>query len=104
MSGRHEIETRREQITGLCHQHRVAQLFVFGSVLRDDFDPERSDIDFGVEFLPGTWQPWMGDYFELAQALEKLFQRPIDLGPLGAFKNEAVAHRVSMEQEQLYAA
>ena len=92
MSGRHEIETRREQITGLCHQHR------------DDFDPERSDIDFGVEFLPGTWQPWMGDYFELAQALEKLFQRPIDLGPLGAFKNEAVAHRVSVEQEQLYAA
>ena len=46
----------------------------------------------------------MGEYFELARALERLFQRRIDLGPLGAFKSEVIAHHVSKEQEQLYAA
>ena len=104
MSARHEIEAKLPALREICRDHQVARLFVYGSALRKDFDPERSDIDFGVEFLPGNWQPWMGEYFELARALEGLFHRRIDLGPLGAFKSEIIANRVSIEQEQLYAA
>jgi predicted nucleotidyltransferase len=37
-----------EQIAGLCQRHGIARLELFGSVLRDDFDPSRSDIDVPV--------------------------------------------------------
>lgn len=39
MSGREEIESRKDELLALCHEHRVARLQVFGSVLRDDFNP-----------------------------------------------------------------
>ena len=44
------IEQKREQLAELCRQHRVLRLTLFGSALREDFDPERSDLDFLVEF------------------------------------------------------
>ena len=47
-----QIEQKREQLAELCRQHRVQRLALFGSALREDFDPERSDLDFLVEFEP----------------------------------------------------
>ena len=68
MNGRHEIESRREQIEAICREHKVARLLVFGSVLREDFNPETSDIDFLVEFLPGVHKGWMWEFTELKMA------------------------------------
>jgi len=46
-----EIETHREQIAELCRRYGVKRLELFGSATRgSDFDPERSDIDFLIEF------------------------------------------------------
>jgi uncharacterized protein len=42
------------KIAEICRRHGIARLEVFGSVLRDDFDPARSDVDLLVEFLPGA--------------------------------------------------
>ncbi|WP_425432381.1 nucleotidyltransferase family protein [Granulicella pectinivorans] len=39
-------------MSSFCRQYRVRRFAVFGSAIRDDFDPERSDIDFRVEFKP----------------------------------------------------
>lgn len=39
-------------IADLCRRYRVARLELFGSATRKDFDPECSDYDFLVEFLP----------------------------------------------------
>ena len=41
-----------DQIASLCQRYGIAELSLFGSVLRDDFDPDRSDVDLLVEFLP----------------------------------------------------
>jgi len=44
----------RERIAKFCLTRGIRKLAVFGSVLREDFDFERSDIDVLVEFLPGA--------------------------------------------------
>jgi len=40
----------RHAVSELCQRHDVRRLSLFGSVLRDDFDPASSDIDVLVEF------------------------------------------------------
>jgi hypothetical protein len=49
----------------------VQWLRVFGSVLSDRFDPERSDIDFLVDFLPERGDVF-DDYFGLREALAEI--------------------------------
>ena len=44
------LEPYRQQIVALCRRFHVRRLEVFGSALRDDFNPARSDVDFLVEF------------------------------------------------------
>jgi len=44
------IENNREAIGRLCRLHGVRSLEAFGSILRDDFDAGRSDVDVLVEF------------------------------------------------------
>ncbi|UCC87797.1 MAG: nucleotidyltransferase family protein [Anaerolineales bacterium] len=42
----------KSRIVEFCRRHHIRQLALFGSVLREDFNPE-SDIDVLVEFEPG---------------------------------------------------
>ena len=44
------IDDHRAEIEVVCRQYHVRRLDVFGSVIRDDFDSDRSDVDFLVEF------------------------------------------------------
>ncbi len=104
MSGRHEIEQRREQIAQICREHQVARLMVFGSVLRDDFDPETSDIDLQVEFLPGVYKGWLAEYTDLKTAMEDLFGRKVDVIPATLRRNPYFKAAVERERELLYAA
>ena len=39
-------------VADFCHRHHIRKLSLFGSVLRDDFQPG-SDVDVLVEFKPG---------------------------------------------------
>ena len=49
------IAQNRSAIVRVCRQHGVRRLEVFGPAARGiDFDPERSDADFLVEFEPGS--------------------------------------------------
>ncbi len=48
-----EFANRKDEIVALGRRYRVSRLRVFGSAARGtDFDPERSDVDFLVEFEP----------------------------------------------------
>ncbi len=60
----------------LQKRYPVARLGLFGSIVRDDFDPERSDIDILVEL--NDEMNW--DYFDLVWELEGLFPgRKVDV-------------------------
>jgi hypothetical protein len=48
------IQIDREKIAEFCRARGIRKLSLFGSVLRDDFDPQRSDVDVLAEFAPGV--------------------------------------------------
>ena len=39
------IQFDRDRVVAFCRERGIVRLSVFGSVLRDDFDPAHSDID-----------------------------------------------------------
>lgn len=98
------IEEKREQIAALCRQYRVRRLALFGSALRDDFDPLRSDLDFVVEFEPLAPGTYANTYFGLIEALGGLFQRHIDLVEAGSVRNPYFQREIESHQVPLYAA
>jgi uncharacterized protein len=81
------IEQHRAEIGQLCRRYAVRRLEVFGSAARAvDFDPARSDADFPVEFEPESGQPPLEQFFGLADALEQLLGRKVDLLERGALE------------------
>jgi predicted nucleotidyltransferase len=50
------IQIDRAKIAEFCRGRGIRKLSLFGSVLRDDFDPARSDVDVLAEFVPGGAQ------------------------------------------------
>jgi uncharacterized protein len=78
-----EVQGQFRQVVEVCRRYPVQRLAVFGSALRDDFDPERSDVDFLVEFGPTSPEQHADAYFGLLAELEALFGRHVDLGPDG---------------------
>ncbi len=74
---RRNTDIPREKIAGFCRHWRISELALFGSVLRDDFDPA-SDVDILVTFEPGAdWS--LLDHVRMEQELEGLLGRKIDL-------------------------
>jgi uncharacterized protein len=99
-----KVEEKREQIVELCRKYRVCRLALIGSALRDDFDPQRSDLDFLVEFEPLPPGKYANSYFGLIGALERLFDRPVDLVESGSVRNPYFRQEIEAHQEILYAA
>jgi uncharacterized protein len=99
------IRDNSETIRAICERYRVKRLEVFGSTSAvTGFDPEKSDIDFLVEFLPLQWGEHADAYFGLLEALERLFQRHVDLVMPRAIKNPYFLESINKNREVLYAA
>ncbi|MEJ8835579.1 nucleotidyltransferase family protein [Ramlibacter sp. AN1133] len=96
------IEQKRTEIARVCRLHRVRRLEVFGSAARGiDFDPERSDADFLVEFEPGS-HPGLDTFFGLKDDLEALLRRKVDLLQARAVRNPYVLASINRAREVVY--
>ena len=98
------VQTNLEEIVRLCRRYQVRRLAAFGSILRPDFDPLRSDADFLVEFEPVPVADRMRNYLALREALSSLLSRPVDLIEDGAIQNPYILQSVARQQQVLYAA
>ena len=98
------IEPYHQEITALCQRHAVQRLELFGSALRDDFDPARSDLDFLVEFDPDTDANLFEAYFDLRRELAELLGRPVDLVMPSAIRNPYRRASIEANRELIYAA
>lgn len=94
----------RDAIAALCEKYGVRRLAVFGSAVTDDFDSERSDVDFLVEFGADGNSGGLDSYFGLKWALEELLGRRVDLVAPKALENPYFAAEVRRTEEELYAA
>ena len=66
-----------EKIAAFCKRWRVAELALFGSVLRDDFGPE-SDVDVLVRFEPQARHTLL-DMARMQAELSRILGREVDL-------------------------
>lgn len=97
------IDNYRDQVAALCQRAGARQLDAFGSAVRDDFDPETSDLDFLVEFDSMPPAQYANAYFALKEGLEALFGRPVDLITLSSLANPYFRDRIAAERRVLYA-
>jgi uncharacterized protein len=98
------IEDHRAELAELCRRYRVRSLSVFGSATREDFDPERSDFDFLVEFEALPSGQYSDAYFGLLESLERLLGSPVDLVVSSAIRNPYFRQSVERTRAVLYAA
>jgi len=73
----HSIDIPEEKIAAFCHRHGVQRISLFGSILRDDFQPD-SDVDVLVEFFPGR-TPGMFGFGQMIIELQEIIGRDVDL-------------------------
>jgi hypothetical protein len=98
------IDARRDELAGLCREHRVRRLEVFGSAADGTFKPETSDIAFLVKFLPLTPAEHYEANFRLWEGLEALFHRKVDLVESRAMRNPYFIRQVNESRRPVYAA
>src|SRR5690606_1788281 len=95
------IDKNIDKIRALCNKHKVASLFVFGSILTDNFK-KSSDIDLLVDFSGVDLYDYADKYFDLKTSLEKLLKRPIDLLEDRAVKNPYLRKSIDSSKQMIY--
>ena len=94
-----KIDIPNEKVADFCRRHHIRRLAFFGSVLRDDFQPD-SDVDVLVEFEPGT-RMGMIRLAGLELEFGKILGRKVDLNTSG-FLSEYYREQVISEAEVHY--
>ena len=97
------IELNLQSILDLCRRHKVKTLSVFGSILTDRFN-DKSDVDFLVDFEshnPDTFD-YVTNYLNFRDALERLFNRKVDLIEYGDNLNPLFKKLVDKKKLLIY--
>ena len=71
------IQLDNSIIQSFCRRRRIKELFVFGSILRDDFD-DGSDVDFVVRMEEGV-RLRFSELLDMEDELLALVGRPVDI-------------------------
>ncbi len=98
------LEQHRPDLDRLCRKHFVRRLEVFGSAAEGIFQPESSDLDFLVDYLPQGFENAAETYFGLLFDLEDLFHCRIDLVMDRAIRNPYFRAGVDQSRQVIYAA
>ncbi len=97
------LEQHRQEIAELCRRYGVRKLEIFGSAAAGDFNPVDSDIDFFYEFDADPTA--LADrFFGLAEDLEKLLGRKVDLVSSQDVRNPYFLQVANQHRVTLYAA
>jgi hypothetical protein len=98
------IDAQRSALESLCRKHRVRRLEVFDSATDGTFDPQRSDLDFLVEYEQLTPGEHYEAYFGLWEDLQALFHRKVDLIEPHTMRNPYFIKEVNATRKPVYAA
>ncbi len=96
------IEQQKTSIAEACRKFGVQRLEVFGSAARGDFDAQKSDLDFIAQFLPPLHPGVANRFFGLAEILEKIFARPVDLLTDAMIRNPVLREEVNRDRIPIY--
>jgi predicted nucleotidyltransferase len=92
-----------DEISRICERFGVQRLEVFGSVTRTDFNDKMSDIDLIVHFGNDGAEGLFDRYWGLAEELEKVLGRPVELLTERMIRNPYFRAAVDAERQTVYA-
>jgi predicted nucleotidyltransferase len=95
------IEKNIDSLIGLCKQHKVKELYIFGSILTSKFNKD-SDIDMLVQFENIDILEYADNYFDFKEKLEKLLGREIDLLENQAIRNPIFRKILDRDKKIVY--
>lgn len=97
------IELNLQHIFDLCRLHKVKSLAVFGSILTDRFN-DHSDVDMLVDFEPIDHDKfdYVSNYFDFRDALERLFNRKVDLIEEKGLRNRFLIANINRTKQTIY--
>jgi predicted nucleotidyltransferase len=98
------ITAKQPEIIALCRTHHVHRLSIYGSAVRDDFNPATSDVDVRIEFADEAANDPLRSYFDLHDQLTALFGRKVDIISSREIENPYLRQIIENEQVTLYAA
>jgi predicted nucleotidyltransferase len=96
------LDNYRNSVIKVCRQNNVKSLYVFGSVLTEQFN-EKSDIDLVVEIEAFDPLVYADSYFNLKFALQDLLKYPVDLLEDKAIKNPFMREHIDHSKQLIYA-
>lgn len=97
-------EPQLAAIATACRLHQVQRMHVFGSALRTDFDPNRSDLDLLVEFKAIEPTQLVRVYFDLERQLLEITGKPVDLVMADAIRNRYIRADIDATKQLIYEA
>jgi uncharacterized protein len=95
------VEKNIDILIDLCKQHKVRELYMFGSILTPKFI-DSSDIDFLVQFETIDLLDYFDNYMDFKEKLEALLNRPIDLLEDQAIRNPIFRKVLDREKKLVY--
>lgn len=95
------IEKNIDSLIILCKQHKVRELYLFGSILTPKFNKD-SDIDMLVQFDNIDILEYADNYFDFKEKLEKLLGREIDLLENQAIRNPIFRKILDRDKKIVY--
>lgn len=102
-TGQKFFEPYRAPLLELCRRYPVEQIYLFGSILTDDFDPERSDVDVQIFFDRSGDPADLGtDILNLWDDLETLFGRKVDMISTHPIRNPYLRKSVESSRQLFY--
>ena len=97
-----ELNAKRAEIESLCRRTNVVSLDLFGSAASREFRPEASDLDFVVTFAEFPQGGIFDAYMDLAEGLEALFGRKVDLVTERSIRNPYFRKAVEASRIRIY--
>jgi|SRR5215218_6718450 predicted nucleotidyltransferase len=99
-----EIEQHRDEIIAICEEYGLARLELFGSAATGEFDPERSDVDFLIEYPEGfDYGDWGSRVTEIQDRLQDILGRDVDLVALRWVVNPYLKRSIEETRLPIYA-
>jgi predicted nucleotidyltransferase len=97
------VAQSKPALAELCRRFSVRRLYLFGSAAADQFNPEASDLDFLVEMADRKpTGAYAERYLGLAEALERLFGRRVDLVTEESIRNPYFRREVQATRQLVY--
>jgi len=95
------VERNMNQVSKLLEQHKVDNMYLFGSVLTENFTLT-SDIDFLVNFGQVELEDYFDNYIGLKIGLEQIFNRSVDLVEEKTVKNPVLRRSIDRNKKLIY--